>query len=123
MTLRIPGRVAFLVPWPRHWLIGTTDKPYHGSLDRPAASGDDVDELLGTVNGAMDVGLTRDDVVGTYAGLRPLIAPSDATSTVKVSREHRVSVEARGPRPGQRRQVHDVSRHGPGRGRCRARDR
>ena len=123
MTLRIPGRVAFLVPWPRHWLIGTTDKPYHGSLDRPAASGDDVDELLGTVNGAMDVGLTRDDVVGTYAGLRPLIAPSDATSTVKVSREHRVSVEARGPRPGQRRQVHDVSRHGPRRGRCGARDR
>ena len=96
MTLRIPGRVAFLVPWPRHWLIGTTDKPYHGSLERPAASGDDVDELLGTVNGAMDVGLTRDDVVGTYAGLRPLIAPSDATSTVKVSREHRVSVEAQG---------------------------
>ena len=28
MTLRIPGRVAFLIPWPRHWLIGTTDKPY-----------------------------------------------------------------------------------------------
>ena len=71
----------------------------------------------------MDVGLTRDDVVGTYAGLRPLIAPSDATSTVKVSREHRVSVEARGPRPGQRRQVHDVPRHGPRRGRCGARDR
>ena len=96
MTLRIPGRVAFLVPWPRHWLIGTTDKPYHGSLERPQASGDDVDEILGTVNGAMDVGLTRDDVVGTYAGLRPLVAPSDATSTVKVSREHRVSVEAEG---------------------------
>ena len=44
----------------------------------------------------MDIDLSRDDVVGTYAGLRPLIAPSDATSTVKVSREHRVSVEAEG---------------------------
>jgi glycerol-3-phosphate dehydrogenase len=96
MTLRIPGRVAFLVPWPRHWLIGTTDKPYHGGVDRPSATSEDVDEILGTVNGAMDVDLTRDDVVGTYAGLRPLIAPSDATSTVKVSREHRVSVEGEG---------------------------
>ena len=43
----------------------------------------------------MDVDLTRDDVVGTYAGLRPLIAPSDG-STVKASREHRVTVEANG---------------------------
>jgi glycerol-3-phosphate dehydrogenase len=96
VTLRIPGRVAFLVPWPRHWLIGTTDKPYHGPVDRPAASSEDVDELLGTVNGALDIELSRDDVVGTYAGLRPLIAPSDASTTVKVSREHRVSVEGEG---------------------------
>ena len=43
----------------------------------------------------MDVELTRDDVVGTYAGLRPLIAPSDG-STVKASREHRVTVESNG---------------------------
>ena len=96
MTLRIPGRVAFLVPWPRHWLIGTTDKPYHGPVDRPAASAEDVDEILGTVNGALDIELSRDDVVGTYAGLRPLIAPTDASTTVKVSREHRVSVEREG---------------------------
>ncbi len=77
-------------------MIGTTDEPYHGPLERPAAGADEVDELLGTVNGAMDIDLSRDDVVGTYAGLRPLIAPADATSTVKVSREHRVSVEAQG---------------------------
>lgn len=96
MTLRIPGRVAFLVPWPRHWLIGTTDKPYHGPLDRPSASSEDVDELLGTVNGSLDIELSRDDVVGTYAGLRPLIAPANASTTVKVSREHRVSVEGEG---------------------------
>lgn len=96
MTLRIPGRVAFLVPWPRHWVIGTTDKPFHGPVDRPAASGAEVDEILGTLNGALDLTLTRDDVVGTYAGLRPLVAPSDANSTVKISREHKVSVESPG---------------------------
>ncbi|HEU0244421.1 MAG TPA: glycerol-3-phosphate dehydrogenase C-terminal domain-containing protein, partial [Candidatus Limnocylindrales bacterium] len=96
MTLRIPGRVAFLVPWPRHWIVGTTDTPHHGPVDRVAATSEDVDHILGTVNGALDLGLTRDDLVGTYAGLRPLVAPSVATSSVKISREHRVSVEAPG---------------------------
>ena len=43
------------------------------------------------MNRVLDVGLTRDDVVGTYAGLRPLIAPAgDAASTIRASREHRV---------------------------------
>ena len=78
----------FLVPWPDHWLIGTTDAPYEGPPEHPAAAGWEVDRLLDTVNATMDVDLTRDDVVGTYAGLRPLIAPSDG-STVKASREHR----------------------------------
>ncbi len=96
MTLRIPGRVAFLVPWPRHWIVGTTDKPYHEQVDRPSASSAEVDEILGTLNGAMDLELSRDDIVGTFAGLRPLIAPSEASSTVKVSRGHKISVEAGG---------------------------
>ncbi len=85
-----------MVPWPRHWLIGTTDQPYHGEVDRVGASTAEVDEILGTVNGALDTHVTRDDIVGTYAGLRPLVAPSDASSTVKVSREHKVSVEGDG---------------------------
>ena len=96
MTLRIPGRVAFLVPWPRYWVIGTTDRPHTGPVDHVAATSEDVDEILGTLNGAMDVRVTRDDLVGTYAGLRPLIAPSGTSSTVNVSREHKVSVEAPG---------------------------
>jgi glycerol-3-phosphate dehydrogenase len=96
MTLRMPGRAAFLVPWPRHWLVGTTDHPFYGQVDRVAAGAAEVDEILGTLNGALDTEITRDDIVGTYAGLRPLIAPSDASSTVKVSREHQVSIEGNG---------------------------
>jgi glycerol-3-phosphate dehydrogenase len=96
MTLRIPGRTAFLVPWPRHWIIGTTDTAHHGPVDRVAATSEDVDEILGTLNGALDLELSRDDLVGTFAGLRPLIAPSHARSTVRISRGHRVSVEAPG---------------------------
>jgi glycerol-3-phosphate dehydrogenase len=95
LTIRVPGRVVFLIPWPDYWLIGTTDAPYDGRPDRPGASGDEVDQLLATVNGTLDVDLQRDDVIGTFAGLRPLIAPSGG-STVKASREHRVTVEPSG---------------------------
>jgi glycerol-3-phosphate dehydrogenase len=98
LTIRVPGKVVFLVPWPHYWLVGTTDAPYAGAIDRPTAGDDEVDELLAAVNHVLDVGLTRDDVVGTYAGLRPLIAPSsgDAASTVTASREHRVVAEPNG---------------------------
>jgi glycerol-3-phosphate dehydrogenase len=95
LTIRVPGKVVFLVPWPHFWLIGTTDAPYAGPIDRPTAGRDEVDELLDTVNRVLDVGLGRADVVGTYAGLRPLIAPSGG-STVTASREHRVVVETNG---------------------------
>jgi glycerol-3-phosphate dehydrogenase len=95
LTVRVPGKIVFLVPWPDHWLIGTTDAPFDGPAARPAADGWEVDHLLASVNDAMDVDLRREDVVGTYAGLRPLIAPAGG-STVKASREHRVTVEANG---------------------------
>jgi glycerol-3-phosphate dehydrogenase len=95
LTIRVPGRVMFLVPWPDYWVIGTTDAPYAGRPDRPSAAGREIDELLATVNATLEVDLRRDDVVGTFAGLRPLIAPSRG-STIKASREHRVTVEANG---------------------------
>ena len=95
LTIRVPGKVVFLVPWPHFWLIGTTDAPYDGPIDRPTAGHDEVDELIAAVNRVLDVDLERSDVVGTYAGLRPLIAPSTG-STVTASREHRVVVESNG---------------------------
>lgn len=95
LTIRVPGKIVFLVPWPDHWLIGTTDAPFDGAPDRPTAAGWEVDKLLDTVNATLDVGLRRDDIVGTYAGLRPLIAPSGG-STVKASREHKVTAEPNG---------------------------
>ena len=96
VTIRVPGKVAFMVPWPRHWVIGTTDEPFKGPVDRPSASGAEVDKILAALNGAFDANVTRAYIVGTFAGLRPLIAPSGASSTVKVSREHKVAVEDRG---------------------------
>jgi glycerol-3-phosphate dehydrogenase len=95
ITIRVPGKVVFLVPWPEFWLIGTTDAPYDGPPGHLAAASWEVDELLATANATMDVELTRDDVVGTYAGLRPLVADAGG-STVKASREHRVMVTPKG---------------------------
>lgn len=96
MTLRIPGKVTFLVPWPDFWIIGTTDVPDDGPPDRPAASAAEVRGLLEIVNRSLAVDLTARDVVGTYAGLRPLVGEAKGGSTVTVSREHRVGVEPSG---------------------------
>ncbi len=98
LTIRAPGKVVFFVPWPGHWIIGTTDLPYDGPPDAVAPTGDDVDEILAAVNRTLDVDLTRADLVGSYAGLRPLVGegPSADGSTLRVSREHRVHVEPDG---------------------------
>jgi len=95
VTLRIPGRVVFIIPWPGHWIIGTTDHADGRPPERISAPNDDVDELLETVNATMNVGLSREDIVGTYAGMRPLLG-DPAGSTVKASREHRVTADASG---------------------------
>ncbi len=87
---RTPVSVLFVIPWGRHWIIGTTDTDW--SLDKadPAASRADIDYLLGRVNAVLAVPLTHDDVEGVYAGLRPLLSgESDVTS--RLSREHVVA--------------------------------
>jgi glycerol-3-phosphate dehydrogenase len=97
LTLRIPGRVCFLVPGERHWVIGTTDVADPKPVDRPAATPEEVAEILANVNNTLDVDLTRDDVVAAYAGIRPLATdPGQAGGTVKASREHRIHTEPNG---------------------------
>ena len=95
MTLRVPGRVVFIVPWPGHWIIGTTDHLDPREPEHISAPNGDVDELLETVNRSIDLDLSRADIVGTYAGMRPLVGDAGG-STVKASREHRVSSNASG---------------------------
>ena len=95
LTLRIPGRVVFIIPWPGHWIIGTTDHPDRRSPEAVSAPEEDVDELLETVNRQIQIDLTKGDIVGTYAGMRPLVGDPGG-STVKASREHRVAADASG---------------------------
>ena len=86
---RTEKSVLFIIPWGAHWIIGTTDTDWSHDLAHPAASRADIDYLLDHANRLLAHPLSDEDVVGVYAGLRPLLAgESDATS--KLSREHAV---------------------------------
>jgi glycerol-3-phosphate dehydrogenase len=90
IILRTEKSVLFVIPWGRHWIIGTTDTDWHLDKAHPAASARDIDYVLDHVNSVLGTPLTREDVEGVYAGLRPLLAgESDLTS--KLSREHVVA--------------------------------
>jgi glycerol-3-phosphate dehydrogenase len=89
IILRTPLSVLFVIPWGRHWIIGTTDTDWSLSKAHPAASRTDIDYVLSQLNRILAVPLTRDDVEGVYAGLRPLLA-GESDSTSKLSREHTV---------------------------------
>ena len=90
LLLRTEKSVLFVIPWGRHWLIGTTDTDWHLDKAHPAATAADIDYLLAKVNEVLAVPLTRDDVEGVYAGLRPLLA-GESEETSKLSREHIVA--------------------------------
>ena len=90
IILRTSVSVLFVIPWGRHWIIGTTDTDWSLDKAHPAASRSDIDYVLGQVNRVLAVPLTRDDVEGVYAGLRPLLA-GESESTSKLSREHTVA--------------------------------
>lgn len=95
LILRTEKSVLFVIPWGRHWIIGTTDTDWSLSKDHPAASRSDIDYLLDHVNRVLVEPLTHDDVEGVYAGLRPLLAGEDE-ATSKLSREHAVGTSVKG---------------------------
>ena len=87
MILRTEKSVLFIIPWGRHWIIGTTDTDWKLDKAHPAASSADIDYVLEHVNSVLSSKLSRADVEGVYAGLRPLLS-GESESTSKLSREH-----------------------------------
>jgi glycerol-3-phosphate dehydrogenase len=87
--------VLFVIPWGRHWIIGTTDTPWDLDLAHPAASRADIDYVLGHVNKLLRTPLDHTDVQGVYAGLRPLLKGA-TEPTSKISREHTVATPVLG---------------------------
>lgn len=90
IILRTEKSVLFVIPWGRHWIIGTTDTAWELNRAHPAASRSDIDYVLDHVNEMLSVPLTREDVEGVYAGLRPLLW-GESEETSKLSREHVVA--------------------------------
>ncbi|MDR1635302.1 MAG: glycerol-3-phosphate dehydrogenase/oxidase [Bifidobacteriaceae bacterium] len=91
---RTERSVLFIIPWAHYWLIGTTDTPWREkSLEHPVATSVDVDYLLEQTNKLLARPLDKEDVIGFYAGLRPLLQPGAklGTSSAKISREHTVA--------------------------------
>ena len=78
MIFRTEKSVLFVIPWGRHWLIGTTDTDWNLDKAHPAATAADIDYLLEHVNAVLAMPLTREDVEGVFAGLRPC-SPARAT--------------------------------------------
>lgn len=86
---RTPHSVLFLLPWSGTWIVGTTDTPrVDEDLADPHATDEEVDYLLEQANRWLERRLTRDDVLATYAGYRPLVAEGEDEETTQVSREH-----------------------------------
>jgi glycerol-3-phosphate dehydrogenase len=92
LIARTPSSVLFMLPWADYWLVGTTDTPWDGERDEPRASAGDVDYLLDQANRWLVRQIDRRDVIGVYAGLRPLAtADAEPGDTARISREHLVS--------------------------------
>jgi glycerol-3-phosphate dehydrogenase len=94
MILRTATSVLFVIPWGRHWILGTTDTDWSLDKSHPAVSASDVRYLLDEVNKVLSAKLEPEDVVGVYAGLRPLLA-GESEQTSKLSREHLVGTRCR----------------------------
>lgn len=81
LTVPVLGRHFFVIPWRDHSLIGTTDSPFEGSPDDVGVSEADLADFLRVINAGLPAAcLTREDVLWSYAGLRPLILPRRGTS-------------------------------------------
>ena len=90
-------RSIFVVPWGDLTYIGTTDTDYDGPIDDPQCTPDDVEYLLRAMNAASGEPLTPADVVGTWAGLRPLLAGGNVSEkTADLSRRHGVRISPAG---------------------------
>lgn len=113
LVLQTASSVLFVIPWSRYWIIGTTDTPWDENLTHPVPTAQDIAYVLTQANTVLTPPLAPSDVIGSWAGLRPLLQPStpDTSGTpgspgtpgtpggansAKVSREHTVASPAPG---------------------------
>jgi glycerol-3-phosphate dehydrogenase len=90
------GRVLFAIPWHRHTLIGTTDTPIAQVTLEPVPYEEEIDFILDTASRYLARRPTRADILSVFAGIRPLVKASEASSTAALSREHTIQVARSG---------------------------
>jgi glycerol-3-phosphate dehydrogenase len=89
------GRVLFILPWMGYTLVGTTDSPAPIEA-HPRATEDEITYLLRHVAKYFDLPVTRDDVLASWSGLRPLVSNPKAADTARLSRDHVLNTSASG---------------------------
>ena len=96
-------RSIFVVPWPApdgqepaFTYIGTTDTDHEGPTEDPQCTRADVEYLLGAINHSTTTEIAERHVVGTWAGLRPLVKATASGRTADLSRNHAVGTSASG---------------------------
>lgn len=97
-VIPVPGdkRTVFVVPNGEFTYVGTTDTDYDGPLDDPQCTPDDIAYLLSAINGSNVNTVTTADIVGSWAGLRPLVKSASSGRTADLSRGHNVHLAESG---------------------------
>jgi len=96
VVMTVAKRILFAIPWGERVILGTTDTDYRGPLESVHADRDDIDHVLRVVNQFFPTArIDPEDIMGTWAGLRPLLANANGGPS-DISRSH----EIRNPEPG-----------------------
>jgi glycerol-3-phosphate dehydrogenase len=82
------GRSMFAIPWGGQTILGTTDTPYDGGLDDLSLTAEDLDYVLAAGNAVFKQDLVADDVLGAWAGVRPLLKQAGDEKMSDISRRH-----------------------------------
>ena len=80
--------VLFIIPWGDKWIVGTTDTDYEADPNTPIATRNDVNYIINQANRVLEPKLSQSQVIGVFAGLRPLISTNEDSKTTDLSREH-----------------------------------
>ena len=96
IILKTPVSVLFIIPWADKWIVGTTDTPYTGDRAETFANREDVQYIVDQANRVLTPQIKIEEIIGVYAGLRPLVANNKGSVTTKLSREHTVDRPAPG---------------------------
>jgi len=95
LTAKEDGRVFFIIPWYGRTLLGTTDTDYRGDVDHVVVEDGDVDYLLAAANRYLKTAWRKEDVIGSYAGVR-VMKQSDAAHPSDASRDWELKTASNG---------------------------